>query len=317
MTPSLSVQPSTARHVWTPPVELMLLTVAALWGGSYTAAKLATQHLPVLEFLLLRFGLTFVLLLPSLGALRHADGRAALTAGGVLGANLLAIFLCETYGVSLTTASNAAFLISLCVVVTPFFEWWLLGQPPSRRLLTAAGLSVLGAALLSRAGATGGASWQGDGLMLLAAGLRGFMVCLTRRLGRHQALPALTLTALQTGSMSLGLGAVLWCTQGRLMGALPAAPAFWGAMAFLVLLCTLLAFWVQNHAASRTSPGRVALLMGSEPLFGALAGVLVMGETLGPWGWLGGALMVASAGWATRPPPLSAPACPAGRPARG
>jgi drug/metabolite transporter (DMT)-like permease len=71
-------------------------------------------------------------------------------------------------------------------------------------------------------------------------------------------------------------------------------------MAFLVLLCTVLAFFVQNHAASRTSPSRVALLMGSEPLWGALIAAVCLGEQLTQMGWLGGALIVASAAWVAR-----------------
>ena len=64
---------------------------------------------------------------------------------------MLAIFLCETYGVQLTTASSAAFLISLCVVLTPFVERLMLGQRPDARLLPAVVLSLLGTWLLSGA----------------------------------------------------------------------------------------------------------------------------------------------------------------------
>ena len=91
------------------PVDWLLLLVAMIWGGSYSAAKLATAEVPVLQFLVLRFGLTFVLLLPALRGLRAAQSwRAALAGATLLGINLLAIFVCETFGVSLTTASNAA-----------------------------------------------------------------------------------------------------------------------------------------------------------------------------------------------------------------
>ena len=114
--------------------ELRLLMVAAVWGSSYALAKQATQQLPVLEFLALRFGLTFIVLLPALKPLFTGQGRSGLAVGGMLGANLLAVFLCETFGVSLTTASNAAFLISLCVALTPLVEWWLLGQRPRKRV---------------------------------------------------------------------------------------------------------------------------------------------------------------------------------------
>jgi drug/metabolite transporter (DMT)-like permease len=71
-------------------------------------------------------------------------------------------------------------------------------------------------------------------------------------------------------------------------------------MAFLVLLCTLLAFFAQNYAASRTSPSHVALLMGSEPLWGALIAVIWLDERLTLLGWIGGLLIVASAWWVTR-----------------
>lgn len=286
------------------PAELMLLLVAAVWGGSYAVAKQATLQLPVLEFIALRFGLTFVVLLPALKPLwADARWRQGLAVGALLGANLLAIFVCETFGVSLTTASNAAFLISLCVAFTPFAEWWLLGQRPASRVFWAAGLSALGAALLSATSPADLHVGWGDGLMVLAAVLRAVMVCMTRRLAGRHAMPALTLTALQAGVMALG-AAALSLVAAPALGAWrmpPASSAFWWGMAYLVLLCTVFAFFAQNHAASRTSPSRVSLLMGSEPVFGALIAVFGFGETVGAWGWVGGLLIVAAAWWVTLP----------------
>lgn len=283
--------------------EVMLLLVAAVWGGSYAVAKQATQQLPVLEFIALRFGLTFVVLLPALKPLFGARWRQGLAVGGLLGANLLAIFVCETFGVSLTTASNAAFLISLCVALTPLVEWWLLGQRPARRMFWAAGLSALGAAMLSATSPAELSVGWGDGLMVIAAFLRAVMVCMTRRLAGHHAMPALTLTAVQSGVMALG-AAVLSLIASPAGGAWhmpPATASFWWGMAYLVLLCTVFAFFAQNHAASRSSPSRVSLLMGSEPVFGALIAAYGFGERIGPWGWAGGLLIVGAAWWVTMP----------------
>jgi drug/metabolite transporter (DMT)-like permease len=284
-------------------VEWLLLLVAVIWGGSYSAAKLATGQMPVLQFLLLRFGLTFVLLLPALRGLAVASWRAALSGATLLGINLLAIFVCETFGVSLTTAANAAFLISLCVAFTPLCEWWLLKARPRAAVLAAAALSLLGAGLLAfQQGASAGLAW-GDALMVLAAFLRGVMVCLTRRHGQRHGLPALTMTAVQMGVLTLGTAALMLATRGSAWPPLPRDASFWAAMAFLVLLCTLFAFFVQNYAASRSSPSRVALLMGSEPMWGALIAVLLMGEHMSLQGWFGGLLIVAAAWWVTRPAP--------------
>jgi drug/metabolite transporter (DMT)-like permease len=63
--------------------------------------------------------------------------------------------------------------------------------------------------------------------------------------------------------------------------------------------CTIFAFFVQNYAVRRTSATQVNLLMGMEPVFGALFAALWLGESLPPALWLGGALMVAAPLWTT------------------
>jgi drug/metabolite transporter (DMT)-like permease len=286
--------------------EAMLLMVAAVWGGSYAITKLATQQLPVLDFLALRFGLTFLLLLPALRPLFGGQWRRGLAVGGVLGGNLLAIFTCETFGVTLTTAANAAFLISLCVAFTPLVEWMLLGKRPSGQVLAAVGAAVLGAALLMLDATAKRSIGWGDGLILLAALLRAVMVCATRLLAGRHALPALTLTAIQSGVMAVGtlvMSLVMPLTRwghaaGAPWGRLATNVDFWLEMGFLVLFCTVFAFFAQNFAASRSSPTRVSLLMGSEPVFGALFAVLWLNESVSPLGWAGGALIVGAALWA-------------------
>lgn len=277
-----------------PWIDILLLLVAAVWGGSYTAAKIAVQQLPVMEFLFLRFFLTFLLLLPAVRPVFAAQWRQYLAVGSSLGGILLAIFICETFGVALTTASNAAFLISLCVAFTPICEWLVLGIRPARSSLVAAGLSMAGAYLLSSQHTDGAANWRGDLLILAAALLRGLMVTMTRKFGGQHDIPALTVTAMQMAVMSLGCCVVLLLEKGTAWAPLPNSASFWWAMAFLILLCTLFAFYVQNFAAARTSPTRVSLLMGSEPMFGALIAWLLLGEALTVAGWLGAALILAA-----------------------
>lgn len=270
--------------------DLLLLLVALVWGTSYGVAKQALEFYPVLGFLAVRFCITFALLLPQL----RGAGRRAWGPGLPSGLVMLAIFLCETYGVLHTSASNAAFLISLCVVFTPFVEWMMLGQRPDARLLPAVGLSLLGTWLLS-----GGVDLQfnlGDGLMLAAALVRAFGVCLIRRLTADSQVPALAFTAVQTGVVGFGCLALGLALPGGLPP-LPTAPAFWLGSLYLVLFATLFAFYVQNWALSRSSPTRVSLLMGSEPLFGALFAVLWLHEALSLQAWIGGLLIVAATLW--------------------
>ena len=274
--------------------DLMLLAVAVVWGTSYGVVKSALFFYPVLGLIALRFGITFLLLSPALKALRDLpkDRIRGLLGTGTL---LLGIFLCETYGVMHTRAANAAFLISLCVVFTPLVEWALLKRRPTRMEWSAVGLSMVGAMLLAKQG-----EWVfnvGDALILLAAVLRALQVCQLKRVTQDTRIPALTITAVQAGVVALGSALLVIVFVPSPMDALIAikdAGIFWSYVGYLVLACTLFAFFAQNYAIKRSSPTRVALLMGSEPLFGALFAVLWLGEGVSVQGWMGGGLIVAA-----------------------
>ncbi|APR35159.1 DMT family transporter [Paraburkholderia sp. SOS3] len=284
--------------------DLMLLAVAMVWGTSYGVAKVALAFYPVLGLLALRFGLTFVALLPALRSLRHVNASALAGAIGT-GGLLLSVLLAETFGISLTRASNAAFLISLCVVLTPLVEWALLRRKPSSVEWVAVVLSLAGAVLVS-----GGVfiPTAGDALILLAALLRALTVCVTRRVMRESTLAPLSVTAVQAGTVALGSliaaftsGFVPASQQWRALPSLAGHGTFWTSVVYLVLACTLFAFFAQNFAVKRSSPTRVALLMGSEPAFGALFAYAWLGEQLSVWGWVGGGLMVLASLLATAP----------------
>ncbi|THF63967.1 EamA family transporter [Pseudothauera nasutitermitis] len=282
------------RKVWL--ADLALLAAAVVWGTSYGTTKEALNHYPVLAFVALRMLATGALLAPAVLRAGAAQWPALLRVGVPTGLLLLAIFLCETFGVFRTTASNAAFLISLCVILTPFAEWLLLGRRPARTVFLAACVSVAGVWLL-----TGGARLDalnlGDALILAAAVLRAGMVVLTRRLTAGKHFSSLALTAVQT--VVVGIGSL--CAALALLPAgafaLPEAPSFWLYTGYLVLFCTVFAFFAQNYALRRTTPTRAALLMGSEPLFGALFAIAFVGERLSALAWLGGGLVCAATLW--------------------
>jgi drug/metabolite transporter (DMT)-like permease len=274
-------------------VDLLLIAVALIWGTSYGVVKGALLIYPVLGLLALRFGLTFVLLSPALRGLLHLRWRDRFGVFGV-GLLLLGIFLAETFGVSFTNASNAAFLISLCVVLTPLVEWAWLKRAPRPVEWAAAAVSLLGAFLL-----TGGhfAASPGDLLVVLAAALRALTSCAAKRVMKAGAVPPLTVTAVQAAVVAAGCALLALTVAPAQWQPLPhwhGHGMFWGSVIYLVAGCTLFAFFVQNYAVSRSSPTRVALLMGSEPVFGALFACVWLGERLSLAAWMGGMLIVAA-----------------------
>ena len=61
----------------------------------------------------------------------------------------------------------------------------------------------------------------------------------------------------------------------------------------LGLVCSALCFILQTSAQQHVSAQRVGLILTLEPATGALASVLILHETLGAGGWLGGLCILA------------------------
>ncbi|PNK59811.1 DMT family transporter [Psychrobacter sp. FDAARGOS_221] len=295
--------------------DICLILVAAIWGSSYGMAKISLQFYPVLGFLAIRFGLTSLILFPILISTYRrnpAQLKQTIAAGLPLGAILLTIFLFETYGLFYTTAANAAFLISLCLIMTPFMEWAVLKNRPHNRVFVCALLSLFGTYLLTMdaqdsVNASSMLLNLGDGLILCAALARAVMVTMTKKLVDNQPLEvldretsktkqpisSLALTAVQSIMVFIGCLFSFLITQIYSNGVidLPNQSAFWLPTLYLVIFCTIFAFFVQNWAVKIGSPSRASLLMGSEPVFGALFAVLLLNEQIGVLGWLGGGLI--------------------------
>lgn len=279
-----------------PPMALLLL-IAAIWGSSYSVVKTALNWYPVAGVIAIRFLLTALLLAPYWLRLPSVQRQQTLTVAAPTSIGLLLIFFAETTGVAYTSAGNAAFLVSLCLLLTPPVEWAWFGHRPTAKLWLAALASLFGTWLLTGL-STDGLN-GGDALMLLAALIRAFQNCLTTRLMRGKAVDSLGVTAAQ-GLMVGGGALVAMALPGELPN-LPTAVTFWVALAYLTLFCTLFAFWAMNRALAQTSPTTVALLLGSEPLWGALFAVFWLDESLGPVGWLGGLMIAGAAIWVSMP----------------
>ncbi|WNO67929.1 DMT family transporter [Streptomyces sp. AM2-3-1] len=295
------------RRAWL--TDLPVLLVAVVWGASYLAAKGITTTSTVVAVLVLRF----VIVLPVLAAAGWRRLRALTAAqwrgAGLLGLVLSGIFLVETYGVVHTSATNAGLIISLTMIFTPLAEAAVTRVRPPGAFLAAAALSVAGVVLLTQGGGFTSPS-VGDLLMLVAALARTLHVLMMARIKSVQTADSLSLTTVQLGS-AVAVFAVLAAVPGTGESPWSVAAGFgvreWGGLLFLSVFCTLFAFFVQMWSVRRTSPSRVSLLLGTEPLWAAAAGIAIGGERLSALGVLGAVLVLAGTGWGRR---AAAPAAP-------
>jgi len=295
-------------------VDVLLLTVAVVWGSTYLAAKEIVTPATVVAVLALRFLITAVAMLPAtLSRLRRA-GRPEIATGILLGAILGVILLFETFGIAHTSATNAGLIISLTIVMTPVLDSvvrqaWL---PP--RFFVAAVLATVGVALLA-SGTGFHRPAVGDLLVLVAAAVRAVHVTVMHRLSAHRDYESLTLAFVQ-----MSTAAVIFCALSAVWGrsitwVVPRLGAGqWAGLIYLALIGTVFAFFVQMWAVRRTSPSRVSLLLGTEPIWALLVGVLIAGDRLGVGGAIGAVLIIVGAGWGLRIERRHREAVPIGEP---
>lgn len=276
-----------------PTTEVMLLLVAIFWGTSYGVSKSALVYTSIFSFMAIRFLLTFFCLsyftMKAFKNGKNKDWKVALPTGGIL----FAIFTFEIVGVSLTSASNAAFLISLSIIFTAFSEVLVNKTPLDKRLLILSVSTIFGVFLLISNEQFSVVLNLGDTLIISAAISRALMVTMVKRLTENKKVTSLSLTSIQSGVV--GFGAIVVLTlqnQGDFSSVIPSDIDFWLLTIYLVVFCTLFAFFIQNYAVRRISPTRVSLLMGSEPLFGALFAMIFLDESLTFIQLLGGGIIV-------------------------
>ncbi|OOV86737.1 EamA family transporter [Oceanospirillum linum] len=277
--------------------EFSLLLVAFFWGTSYGVTKEALVFTSALAFIAIRFSLTSVMLLPMFLREMHQGRTGDFYRALPTGLILLAIFLAETYGIFHTSASRAAFLISLCILITPFIEAIVKHQRPEPLILGCALLSLFGVYLLTQTGHEGtpDSSFslnQGDLLILLAAFLRAVMVVTTERLSKNSALSAISTTSIQSNVVAVGALIIFAFSDDPVTQLIPQSVTFWLAAFYLAFFCTLFALFAQNYGVRHTSSSRVALLTGSEPAFGALFAIIWLGESLSSIQIIGGGLIL-------------------------
>ncbi|MGQ4597135.1 EamA family transporter [Nocardia sp. R6R-6] len=295
-------------------VDLALLAVAITWGSSYLAAKQVASADSVFAFLTLRFGLAAVGLALLLAPRLRGITRGECALGAVFGLILSLIFTLETFGVTGTSASNAGLIISLTIVMTPLLEQYVRRTAVPAAFYGATLVAVAGVAVLTQSGGLAVPS-LGDLLMLLAAAVRAIHVTVIARFSAGRTLDSSRVTLVQLVT-ALGVFTGLSTFIGRDTVAVAAdfSVAAWLLTVYLALAGTVFAFFIQMWAVRRTSPARVSLLLGTEPLWAAVVGVGA-GDPLTALTFVGAALILIGTNWGraidtrqartTSPPPES------------
>lgn len=246
---------------------------------TYTSARFALGVLVLIPVIAVRDRLRRVS-----RAERRSANRAVVLPGMAAG-------LALTIGVNLqqvalldTTVGNAAFITGLYMVFVPVIAA-LRGHRSGGATILGVVLSVLGLYLITVNGALG--IGRGEVLLLISTVFWAIQILLIEAHGSR--LSALRFAAMQflTCAVVSAVGAFLWDPAPFIGLDQIVLPLAYGGLVSVGIAFTLQVVGQRHALASHAS-----LIMATESLFGALGGVLLLGEQLSLRGGIGAALMV-------------------------
>jgi drug/metabolite transporter (DMT)-like permease len=270
--------------------ELLLLSATVIWGSTFIVTKGLLDVATPLIYTSVRFLLGGALI-AAIFPRRVLAGRGpALVPGIILGLLLFAGFALQTIGLQTTTASKSAFFTGMLVVFTPLFhaaaQRWM--SLPRKSLLAGnlLGVVMATAGLYLLTSPEGGGFAAGDAMTLVAAALFAvYIIYLDAIPGGIDAM-SLTFVIFISCGIAGGAGALL-VEEIRLVP----GPDLFIPLAYLTLFATVIALGIQNRYQADTTPTRAAVIFSLEPVLAAGFAYIIGGESLGPAGMAGAAII--------------------------
>lgn len=224
---------------------------------------------------------------------------------------------CQTFGLQLTSATRAGFLIQATALLTPLLAT-LGGERLGGRVWAGCGLALGGTLLIvadrveggKAAADAAGLALGGDVAILLAALF--YSLATVRLSGYARTLPSVqiatgktlvlagaALSSLAVAASSLAARGTPLTTLWEGWGDLPT----WGILAWSAVGPGALAAYLHVKGQAAVPPAEAQVIFSSVPLWSAgFAWVLLGGEQLGPLTWVGGGVVVAAGLVASLPP---------------
>lgn len=278
--------------------DAVLVAVTAVWGSSFVVVKNVLEVSPPFQFLFWRFLLATVL--TALLALGRRAGPGLLRDGLAAGLLLAAGMAFQVLGQTETTASKAAFLTGLSVVLTPFAAYARTRRLPS--LENGIGIALASAGFFVLTFPRPGETFERGDLLMTACGVvfAFYIVELAERSPRHDPVlfTGVQLATVAIASLGLLLALRLPWLAGWRAADLEARPAVWGgtllfSVLYLGSIGAVGTFLGQTWAQSQMSATHAAIIFTLEPVFAALLAAWFLGERLGPRGAAGAVLVLA------------------------
>ena len=279
-----------------------------LWGTGFYFGRLALNEMGVEAMVLYRFLFACLGMLPVVVThrvrLTRSETRTLLLAA-MFGIPIQ--FLLQFHGLALTTVSHAALMVGAMPVLLAAAAALFAGERLDWIGWMALCGSTMGAALVSLGGSrvtTGREtpSLQGDLLVIISLMTALAWILLSKKLMKTHSPPVVTAYTIYCGTVMLAVVILSLQLFGAIehtkIGFVPVAhvsTTAWTALAISGVMCTATTTLLWNWGINQVPASRAGVFLNIEPALGSILGVELLGEKLGPYAWLGGALILAAA----------------------
>ncbi len=264
-----------------------LLSVAVLWGTSFSIAKEALQWITPVLFVVVRFLLAGAIWLVLYGHLLKKNKNSfrgiIVWKGSLLGVVLGAGFVLQTAGLNLTRATMSGFLTGLVVIIVPLFVIILERKIPKATSLAGVVVCTFGLWVLS---SPSGAGFNiGDLLTIGAAACFALHLVLVQIFTREHDPRILTLMQ--------PIGALLVAIPLIFVFESPSATIHWPLVWRWLVLGTMVAVTIalQLHWQRFITATRAAIIFTLVQPLSAIFAFLILGEVLTGSAYMGGGLI--------------------------
>lgn len=265
----------------TPAIGLALLVIVTLvWGTTFVVIKDALEVIPPALLLAIRFTMALILM-----SFVKFD-RKALKPALILGLVSFAGFAFQTIGIDLSSASNAAFITGLSVVLTPLVARIFWKHELAKIVWVAAFIALLGLVIMTLRDGFGAVS-IGDLLVLITAASSAVYIVYLGEIANKYKVSSIAMM------QYIPMAVLSWLWAAPNVDLIPTMPfSAWLAIFYLAAVATVLATFLQILGQRVVSASAAAVVYTLEPVSAAAFAYLILGEQIGALGWLGGAIMV-------------------------
>ncbi|TAN22482.1 MAG: DMT family transporter [Actinomycetota bacterium] len=270
---------------------VVLLGVAAIWGGTLSFTKDALAHVGVNEFLTLRFVVAALALIPFLPRIRKGSITVANTLQSVLlGAVLYGIFYLQSRGLLTVTTAATGFITGTNVVMVPLITLLLFRTRISLRIWSGIMVAVVGLAFVAGRGLF--TPMSGSWLVLMSAFLIAVdIVAVEKIMTSVDAIWLAFIGIASSAALSLGFSFIGNNTGFASFKEVTSLEVV-VAVLFNGLLGTAFALWAQNYYQMVVPSAQVAVVFSTEPIFAAGIAWLFFGGVVTGNVVFGGALVL-------------------------